>query len=248
MNRQHVLQIAALLIALIVLSGLSYTLFSPQQVSASLCSDGRINCDGWQTGAVYCDASGVRVLYSREGDPRQGQTALSISAGQISAVGVPTGSHALLADAGNGYTLHRLTDGRVQFTAPGLESSLYEFRFPFPACQSAYVPPSVNNNPVAPPVAPSLPTPTPIPVIPIVVTVSCNVAGQYVISMTGSAGTSVTFNLTTTPNAFPLAGTLNGPADNASQTYTSGGAYDIVGSYSIDGGPPQSANTAGCPG
>ncbi|MEQ8673676.1 MAG: hypothetical protein RLP44_06505 [Aggregatilineales bacterium] len=247
MNRQHVLQIAALLIAVIVLSGLGYTLFSPQDVSASLCSDGRINCDGWQTGAVYCDASGVRVLYSRDGDPRQGQTALSVSAGQISAVGVPSGSHALLADAGNGYTLHRLTDGRVQFTAPGLEASLYEFRFPFPACQTAYIPPSVNNNnPVAPPVATTLPTPTPI--VPTTVTVSCAVAGQYTISMTGGIGTSVTFNLTTTPNVFPLAGTLNGPADSASQNYTSGGVYDIVGSYNIDGGPPQSANTAGCAG
>lgn len=250
MGRHQVLQITALIIALLVLSGLGYALLSPQSASASLCSDGRINCDGAQTGAVYCDASGVRVLYSRDGDPRQGQLALSVSAGQITSVGIPTGSHALLADAGNGFTLHRLTDGRLQFTAPGLNAGqLYEFRFPFPECQNAYVPPSVNNNP--PPSAGTGPTPFPTstPVPAIVVTVSCNTAGQYVISLTGgSVATSVTFNLDTNPTSAPLNGTLNGPTDSASTAYGAGGTYNITGSYSIDGGLPQNAATNNCPG
>jgi hypothetical protein len=241
----------ALLLGFMISATLVVGLFT--RANGNLCSDGRINCDGAQTGAVYCSASGVQVLYSSADDARQGQQALYVSASQIDSAGVPSGSHLQLASDGSGFTLHRLTDGRLQFTAPGLQSgTLYEFRFPWPGCRGSAAPAVAQPTapPVVNPVIPASPptaTPTPLPVQ-IVVNVNCNVAGQYTISMTGAPSTSVSYVLDTNPASAPLVGALNGGSGSATAAYGAGGIYNIVGSYSINGGLPVPVNITNCPG
>ncbi len=233
------------LVTLALLAGFLVALY-PNNVSANVCGDGRINCEPWQTGAVFCDSSGVRVLYSISGDPREGQIAVSVSASSIPQPD-PNGSHIEIARSADNYTLHRLNDGQLQFTAPGLEpGTLYEFRFPYPTCRSGAPPPPPVNNVVQPT---SVPLPTNTPTVPETVTVDCNTPGQYQIRITsGYSTTSVSYNLATTPNNVPLAGVLTGVNNSVSANYGAVGTYDITGTYQLNSGTPQVVNITGCQG
>jgi hypothetical protein len=91
------------------------------EVGKEIGDDGRINADAFQTGAIYCRKTGIEVLYSIDGDPREGQRAFFVSSEDIMAVGIPT-TDTRLAATTDGYALYRLSNGLFYFVAPGLES------------------------------------------------------------------------------------------------------------------------------
>lgn len=97
-----------------------------------LTTDGRLNPDTWQTGAVYCRSNGIEVLYSIDGDPREGLRALFVSKDEIDELGVPQ-SNTVLDSTNDGYILYRLTNGSYLFVAPGLGGK--EYRYAWGGCR-----------------------------------------------------------------------------------------------------------------
>jgi hypothetical protein len=99
------------------------------EVGKDINEDGRINTDAFQTAAIYCRKTGIEVLYSIDGDPREGQRAFFVSNDDIMEVGIPT-TDTRLAATTDGYALYRLSNGIFYFVAPGLESGKqYIFRW-----------------------------------------------------------------------------------------------------------------------
>lgn len=83
----------------------------------SFAADGRINPQAWATGAIYCRADAVEVLYSIDGDPREGQQAMYVLYSAIDAAAADT----LLASTTDGYYLYKLSDGSLVLNAPELD-------------------------------------------------------------------------------------------------------------------------------
>lgn len=222
--------------AVTLLLMMMYMLFVTQTDSASaVCGDGRINCDPWQTGAIYCRTTGIEVLFARTDDSRQGQRALFASRLTIDSSGVPEGQNAiLLASNSDAYTLHRLSDARIQFTSPGLEGgSLYTFQFHYPNCiGSGPVNPVSNPNTPLPPT--DTPQPTATPLFLGAISLSCGPgADGYSLNYTGiPANPPITYNLTTSPNPDNQMGTV--PIGTGSLPFTySGGAvpFSVGGTF-----------------
>lgn len=91
------------------------------EVGTAIGDDGRINLDAFQTGAIYCRQNGIEVLYSIDGDPREGKRAFFVSNTEIMEVGIPI-ANTSLASTDDGYALYRLSNGLYYFVAPGLEA------------------------------------------------------------------------------------------------------------------------------
>lgn len=99
------------------------------EVGKEIDEDGRINQDAFQTAAIYCRKDGIDVLYSIDGDSREGQRAFFVSNDDIMEVGIPS-TNTILASTSDGYTLYRIEDGMFFFIAPGLEAGKpYTFRW-----------------------------------------------------------------------------------------------------------------------
>jgi hypothetical protein len=99
------------------------------ELTESIEFDGRLNKDYHQTGAVYCRNDGIEVLYSIDGDPREGSQALFVSYDTIAATGIPESS-VVLGSTEDGYALYRYADGSYELIAPGLEAgTLYRYRW-----------------------------------------------------------------------------------------------------------------------
>lgn len=99
-------------------------------LSVGAVEDERLNrvlstSDGAQTGAVYCRVGGVEVLYSIDGDPREGKRALFVSNRQITRAGIPKTGVKLIASTRDGYAVYRLATGEMQLVGPGLHATPY---------------------------------------------------------------------------------------------------------------------------
>lgn len=245
-SQQHILLVVAILTGVAILMFTSLFVFGVNPAEA-VCGDGRINCDPWQTGAIYCQDNGIRVLYARSDDSRQGQQALFVSRADVDNSGIPSGIDALLlASNASAYTLHRLSDARIQFTSPGLEAgTLYTFFFHYPACIGAgpvfLDSPSVNITPTLPPTL----TPAPPSIGAHSITCGPN-AGEYTLNYSGiSVGANITYTISTNPTVDNHAGTLPVGTGSITFNYSGVGLFNVTGTYSDTPLVPDTA--ANCP-
>lgn len=221
--------------AITLLLMVMYMLFVEQTDPASaVCGDGRINCEPWQTGAIYCRTNGIEVLFARSDDSRQGQQALFANRLDIGAAGIPEGQNAiLLASNADAYTLHRLSDARIQFTSPGLEGgTLYTFQFRYPECIGAGPVNPVGNTPLPPTITPF---PTNTPIFLGAISFSCGpAAGQYSLNHTGlPAAPPITYSLATSPIVDIQNGTFPTGTGTIPFNYSGGPvAFVVSGTYS----------------
>jgi len=250
--QQHILLVVAILTGVTILMFISLFVFGVNPAKA-VCGDGRINCDPWQTGAIYCQDDGIRVLYARSDDSRQGQEALFVSRADIEDRGIPSGTDAfLLASNTSAYTLHRLSDARIQFTSPGLETgTLYTFFFHYPACigaGSVFIESGLGGDINAgiidtPTPMPATLTPAPPTIGAHSVTCGPNV-GEYTLNYAGiSVGANITYTISTSPTVDNYAGTLPAGTGSIPFTYSGTGTFDVVVTY-VAGVPDTAIN---CP-
>ena len=253
-SQQHILLVIAILTGVAILMFASLFVFGVNPAEA-VCGDGRINCDPWQTGAIYCEDDGIRVLYARSDDSRQGQQALFASRADIDDSGIPSGTDAvLLASNDSAYTLHRLSDARIQFTSPGLElGTLYTFFFHYPVCIGAG-PVFLDSGIGGDPNAGSLDTPTPLPptLTPAPPSVGAHSitcgpnAGEYTLNYSGiGAGANITYTISTNPTVDNHAGTLPVGTGSITFNYSGVGLFNVTGTYSDTPLVPDTA--ANCP-